>query len=196
MEDELGTIERVHRSMSSTLLWLTLLFFFLLLSFLSNVGFTIDSLPGIFCIALFIGGMSVYFGFSRRRIWAYKFAIVHWICLILVCSLISLLDLRAGINGDIMAAIMAAMLIYITFGMVKRFSTFSNPLFVAWYIGQGNNILASSKLNDDEMMGACPNCLSILAVKPIELSSEDLCPNCGERLVSQAFVEKFNLEEE
>ncbi len=91
---------------------------------------------------------------------------------------------------------MAIMLVFIIIGMGKRFRTFSNPLFIAWYIGQSSSMLSSSKLQTNEMMGACPHCLSILAVKPLELSGEDLCPNCGEKLVSQEVVAKFSGEEE
>jgi len=141
-------------------------------------------------------GMTVYYGFSRRKVWAYRLAIVHWLFLILICSLITLLDLISGIQGSVMSAIMAIMLIFIVIGMVKRFTTFSNPMFMAWYIGQSTHILASSKLQSNEMMAACPHCLSILAVKPLDLSGADLCPNCGEKLVSDEVVAKFSTEEE
>lgn len=196
MERELATITRVHRSMSSTLLWLSLLFFFLLLT----VAFSIESTPGqiakIISVLTLAAGMTIYYGFSRRKIWAYRLAIVHWLVLILICSIIAFLDMLSGIKGDFLSAIMAIMLIFIVVGMVKRFSTFSNPMFMAWYIGQSNNILAATNLNENEMMGACPHCLSILAVKPLELTALDLCPNCSERLVSESVVAQFAGEEE
>ena len=196
MERDLATIERVHRSMSSTLLWLTLLFFFLLISFSLNLDGTLLQIGTFASILTLSAGLAIYFGFSRRKIWAYRLAIMHWIFLILICSLITVLDLISGLQGSIMSAIMAIMLIFIIVGMVKRFTTFSNPMFMAWYIGQSTNILASSKLQSNEMMAACPHCLSILAVKPLELSGSDLCPNCQEKLVSDEIVAKFSSEEE
>ncbi len=196
MEKDLATIQRVHRSMSSTLLWLTLLFFFLLISFSLGLDGTVLQIGTFASILVLAAGMSIYYGFSRRKIWAYRLAIVHWLFLILICSLITLIDLIAGIQGSIMSAIMAIMLIFIIVGMVKRFTTFSNPMFMAWYIGQSSNVLASSQLQTNEMMAACPHCLSILAVKPLELSGSDLCPNCGEKLVSDEVVAKFYNEEE
>ena len=196
MDGDLATIQRVHRSMSSTLLWLTLLFFFLLLSFSLSLDGVLSQVGMLISILTLTAGMTIYYGFSRRKIWAYRLALVHWLFLILICSLITIIDLISGIQGSIMSGIMAIMLIFIVIGMVKRFTTFSNPLFMAWYIGQSTNILASSELQSNEMMGACPHCLSILAVKPLELSGEDLCPNCGEKLVSDEVVSKFSGEEE
>ena len=196
MDKDLATIQRVHRSMSSTLLWLTLLFFFLLLSFSMSMKGSFFQIGIFISILTLTVGMTVYYGFSRRKVWAYRLAIVHWLFLILICSLITLLDLISGIQGSVMSAIMAIMLIFIVIGMVKRFTTFSNPMFMAWYIGQSTHILASSKLQSNEMMAACPHCLSILAVKPLDLSGADLCPNCGEKLVSDEVVAKFSTEEE
>ena len=196
MDGDLATIQRVHRSMSSTLLWLTLLFFFLLLSFSLSLDGVLSQVGMLISILTLTAGMTIYYGFSRRKIWAYRLALVHWLFLILICSLITIIDLISGIQGSIMSAIMAIMLIFIVIGMVKRFTTFSNPLFMAWYIGQSTSILSTSELQSNEMMGACPHCLSILAVKPLELSGEDLCPNCGEKLVSDEVVSKFSGEEE
>jgi len=196
MDKDLATIQRVHRSMSSTLLWLTLLFFFLLLSFSTSQKGSLFQIGMFISILTLTVGMTIYYGFSRRKIWAYRLAIVHWLFLILICSLITLLDLYRGIQGDVMSVIMAIMLIFIVIGMVKRFTSFSNPMFMAWYIGQSSNILASSKLQSNEMMAACPHCLSILAVKPLDLSGADLCPNCGDKLVSDEVVAKFSAEEE
>lgn len=196
MDRDLATIQRVHRSISSTLLWLTLLFFFLLFTFSMNLEGSLLQIGTFISILTLTAGMTIYYGFSRRKVWAYRLAIVHWLFLILICSLITILDVISGVQGSIMSAIMALMLIFIIVGMVKRFTTFSNPMFIAWYIGESANILASSKLASNEMMAACPQCLSLLAVKPLDLSGEDLCPNCGEKLVSDAVVAKFSNEEE
>ena len=196
MESDITAIERVHRGMSSSLLWLTLLFFFLMITDIVNLESAYILPIGIITIAINAGLMTIYFGFSKRRNWAYKLAMVHWLFLILLCSFVGILRLLDGLGGDVISLIMAAMLFFISIGMVKRFSTFSNPLFLAWYLGQANQMLATSKLEGNEMMGACPNCLSLLAVKPLELSRGDLCPNCGEHLVSEETYRKYSFEEE
>ena len=196
MENDITAVERVHRGMSSSLLWLTLLFFFLMITYIVNLESAYALPIGIITTAMNAGLMTIYFGFSKRRNWAYKLAMVHWLFLILLCSFIGILDLLAGLGGNVISLIMAAMLFFISIGLVKRFSTFSNPLFMAWYLGQANQMLATSKLEGNEMMGACPNCLSLLAVKPLELSRGDLCPNCGEHLVSEETYRKYSFEEE
>ena len=196
MEGDVTAIERVHRGMSNSLLWLTLLFFFLIITYILNID-SVYFLPIlIITIAMNVGLMSIYFGFSKRRNWAYKLAMAHWLFLILICSFVGILDLLSGLQGDVISLIMAGMLFFISIGMVKRFSTFFNPLFLAWYLGQSNQMLATSKLEVNEMMGACPNCLSLLAVKPSELSRGDLCPNCGEHLVTEETFRKYSFEEE
>ena len=128
--------------------------------------------------------------------WAYRLAIGHWLFLILVCSFIAILDLISGIGGDIISLIMSGMLFFISIGMVKRFKTFTNPLFIAWYFADSQHLLASAQLNDGEMMGACPHCWSILAIKPLELNTEDKCPQCGGMLVSEETAKQFSDDEE
>ena len=81
-------------------------------------------------------------------------------------------------------------------GMVKRFKTFTNPLFIAWYFADSQHLLASAQLKDGEMMGACPHCWSILAIKPLELNTEDKCPQCGGMLVSEETAKQFSDDEE
>lgn len=196
MEGDITAIERVHRGMSSSLLWLSLLFFFLVFSFISSLDSSIAITLGIISIAFNAILLSIYFGFLRRRNWAYKFAMAHWLFLILICSFTGILNLITGLQGEILSLIMSGMLFFISVGLVKRFSTFSNPLFIAWYLGKSNQILAASKLEGNEMMGACPHCLSLLAVKPLELSRGDLCPNCGGDLVSEETYSRFSILEE
>ncbi len=150
----------------------------------------------ILTVVMLAGGITIYYGFSRRKIWAFRLASVQWVFLIIVCGFIATLDIMAAVKGNFMSGLMALLLIFIIVGMVRRFSTFSNPIFVAWYLGNANQIIASGDLQEGEMLAACRHCLSILAVKPLELSQSDNCPNCGEGLVSPELVEKLALEEE
>tara|TARA_Y100000588_G_C14201626_1_gene902757 strand:+ start:1105 stop:1695 length:591 start_codon:yes stop_codon:yes gene_type:complete len=196
MEKDNSSIERVHRGMSSSLLWLTLLFFFIMMGMIVSLQISLASLIGILSIGMMVGLITIYFGFNNRRPWAYKFAMAHWLFLILICILIGIQNLLVGVSGDILALVMSGMLIFISVGMIKRFSTFSNPIFIAWYLGKTNKIIATTNLDENEMMGACPNCLSLLAVKPLELHHEDKCPNCNMKLVSDETYHKFANEEE
>tara|TARA_B100001750_G_scaffold247095_1_gene271678 strand:- start:1034 stop:1582 length:549 start_codon:yes stop_codon:yes gene_type:complete len=182
--------------MSSSLLWLSLLFFFILMSTIATLNIQFASIIGFLCIAIMVGLMSIYFGFRNRRQWAYKLAMGHWLFLIMICIIIAIQDLYIGISGNILSLLMAGMLIFISVGMIKRFPTFSNPIFIAWYLGHSNKLLATSNLDDGEMMGACPNCLSLLAVKIFELSHNDKCPNCNQNLVSDEIYQKYSDEEE
>ena len=51
------------------------------------------------------------------------------------------------------------------------------------------------QLENGEMLAACPSCLAVLAIQPTMLGDADRCPHCGEALVSQALINKYNDEE-
>ena len=39
---------------------------------------------------------------------------------------------------------------------------------------------------NSEILSTCPNCDSILAVIPSKLTTDDICPNCGSKLVTMS----------
>tara|TARA_B100001996_G_scaffold167781_1_gene127888 strand:- start:56 stop:268 length:213 start_codon:yes stop_codon:yes gene_type:complete len=58
-------------------------------------------------------------------------------------------------------------------------------MFRAWYDGLNPAIGHDISLQAEEVLASCPNCSSLLAVKPLELDYNEKCPMCGERLVSR-----------
>jgi len=65
---------------------------------------------------------------------------------------------------------------------LRRVKTMRNDAYASWYHSQANSTINPS--DDSEVLSTCPGCDSILAVIPSKLSSEDVCPNCGCKLVS------------
>ena len=65
---------------------------------------------------------------------------------------------------------------------LRRVKTMRNDAYASWY--DSHTISTSNPGDDSEVLSTCPGCDSILAVIPSKLSSEDVCPNCGCKLVS------------
>jgi hypothetical protein len=192
---EEGTIESVHRAMASTVLWMSLLSLILLFTALDSMGL-LSSPFAILLLGITFGGSAyLYHGFSKRQPWALGPTKLLWLFLMSMCALFGLIDVLSALNGSIISGLLAIMLFYVVYTMGKRFKNFSNPMFVSWYFGSAAGGMHSLSLLENEVMASCPNCLSILAVKPFELTADELCPNCNCRLISEETVAKFSEEE-
>lgn len=192
---EQGTIEAVHRAMASTVLWMSLLSLILLFSGLDSVGLLSSPFAMVLLGITFAGTAYMYFGFKNQKAWALTPTKLLWLFLMGMCAIFGIIDLLAAMNGNLISGILAMMLFYVVYTMGKRFKNFTNPMFVSWYYGVAAGGVHSLSLLEDEVMAACPNCLSILAVKPFELTADELCPNCGARLVSESTAKKFDENE-
>lgn len=188
-------LERLFKSICNTLLFLSLLVFFLALTMLVSLPKGDAGNLGFFTAIAMVLMMANYIGFRKKTKWAIRYIRIHWIFLMVVCAIIGLSDLNAGLNGDFISLALAVMLAMIVIGMYKRLPTFTNFLFLAWYHGENNILTAAMNLNEGEVVGACPECSSLLAVIPSLLSGNEICPHCGGRLVSQETIDKFAEEE-
>ena len=63
---------------------------------------------------------------------------------------------------------------------LRRVTTMRNDAYTTWYNSHSTTIDAGE---NSEILSTCPGCESILAVIPSKLTTEDLCPNCGSKLV-------------
>lgn len=189
---EQGTIESVHRAMASTVLWMSLLSLILLFSGLDSMGLLSSPFALIFLGVTFAGSAFLYHGFSNQKPWALGPTKILWLFLMSMCAVFGLIDILSALNGSLISGLLAIMLFYVVYTMGKRFKNFGNPMFVSWYFGSAVGGIHSLSLLENEVMASCPNCLSILAVKPFELTADELCPNCNARLVSEETVSKFS----
>ena len=65
---------------------------------------------------------------------------------------------------------------------LRRISTMRNQSYIMWYRGSRKSEFAGI-IYDQEILATCPACSSVLAVYPDQLTINDTCPNCRERLV-------------
>ena len=81
--------------------------------------------------------------------------------------------------------------LYILLGVssLRRIGTLRSEAFMQWYSGSGSNSIAGGMLNEGEVLAACPNCHSILAVIPVELKVGDRCPSCNGFLVKETLAQ-------
>ena len=67
---------------------------------------------------------------------------------------------------------------------LRRVSTMRNEAYSAWYHSHITSDLYDGE--ESEILSTCPNCNSILAVVPSRMSTDDICPNCGSKLVTMS----------
>jgi hypothetical protein len=65
---------------------------------------------------------------------------------------------------------------------LRRIPTMRNQSYIMWYRGSRDSGF-SEIIYDKEILATCPACSSVLAVYPDQLTINDTCPNCRERLV-------------
>ncbi len=195
MDGQSEAIERLYKSLTNTLLFLSLLVFFLSVTMVVSDRDGASSAQGLLTAFVMVMMMIVYIGFRSRKEWAIKWARVHWVFLMFVCGIVGFADIMSGLNGDFLSLALGVMLAMIVFGMYRRLPTFNNPLFIAWYLGREDFLAATLNLNEGEVAASCPHCNSLLAVIAHKLNPDDICPLCSGRLVSVETVEKFAEEE-
>ena len=96
-----------------------------------------------------------------------------------------LLGVLGGISyltGESKEILLPAVLILLGASTLKKIPTMKNPLYDMWYRGANNSQLSGNEF-EQEVLATCPSCHSVLAVFPNQLTTNDKCPNCSERLV-------------
>ena len=99
--------------------------------------------------------------------------------LLLLIGILGLYFYITGSKGSILLPIALTLLGVST---LRRIPTLRNDTYVAWYQSFSSSTTISS--GDREVLTVCPVCSSILAIIPSILSPTDICPNCGNKLVS------------
>jgi len=96
-----------------------------------------------------------------------------------------LLGVLGGISyltGESKELLLPAVLILLGASTLKKIPTMKNPSYDMWYRGVNNSQLSGNEF-EQEVLATCPSCHSVLAVFPNQLTINDKCPNCSERLV-------------
>ena len=86
------------------------------------------------------------------------------------------------LTGESKEILLPVVLILLGSSTLKKISTMKNPSYDMWYRGAKNSQHSQNEF-EQEVLATCPACHSILAVFPNQLTINDMCPNCSERLV-------------
>ena len=86
------------------------------------------------------------------------------------------------LTGESKEILLPAVLILLGASTLKKIPTMKNPSYEMWYRG-ANSSHQSGNGFEQEVLATCPSCHSVLAVLPNQLTINDTCPNCSERLV-------------
>ena len=86
------------------------------------------------------------------------------------------------LTGESKEILLPAVLILLGASTLKKIPTMKNPSYEMWYRGANSSHHSGIEF-EQEVLATCPSCHSVLAVLPNQLTINDTCPNCSERLV-------------
>ena len=86
------------------------------------------------------------------------------------------------LTGESKEILLPAVLLLLGASTLKKITTMKNPSYEMWYKGANSSQQYGTDF-DQEVLATCPSCHSVLAVLPNQLTINDTCPNCSERLV-------------
>jgi len=86
------------------------------------------------------------------------------------------------LTGESKEILLPAVLILLGASTLKKIPTMKNPSYEMWYRGVNSSHQSGIEF-EQEVLATCPSCHSVLAVLPNQLTINDTCPNCSERLV-------------
>ena len=196
MTDELHSeqLANAHRQSGTMLIFTLALIIFLLFATIGSIGgsvfIVVILLPLPFCVI-------VVRGYYNRESWALPLVITIWVIAIGLCFLLMIIEFIAASQGttDSWGYIQGLLLLYLCWSMMQRLRLLRHPMFRAWYDGVTPAVSQQIALDPDEVLASCPHCQSLLAVQPLNLSSNERCPKCNLRLVSADSVTMFSEEE-
>ena len=158
---------------------LALVIFAQLNIYIGSSAIFIVLIPLPFCVI----AIRAYFD---RQSWALSSVIAMWIIVIGLCFVMMVLEFMAASTGStgLWGYAQGFLLLFLCWSMNQRLRVLRHPIFKAWYLGSTGELSQNIALLPDEVLASCPHCQSLLAVQPLNLSADDLCPKCNHSLVS------------
>ena len=101
--------------------------------------------------------------------------------LFLIVGVLGLISYISSEDGSFLLPVAITLLGIST---LRRVSTMRNEAYSSWY--HSHNTTQTYDGGNSEILSTCPNCDSILAVIPSKLTTDDICPNCGSKLVTMS----------
>jgi len=86
------------------------------------------------------------------------------------------------LTGESSEILLPAVLILLGVSTLKKITTMRNPSYDIWY-KEAHSSQHSVIVSEQEILATCPTCFSVLAVYPEQMTINDTCPNCHEKLV-------------
>ena len=196
MTDELHSdqLANAHRQSGTMLIFtLTLIIFLLFATLGTIIGSTsiiIILLPLPFCVI-------VVRGYFHRESWALPWVMTIWVIAIVLCFILMIIEFVSASQGttDSWGYIQGLLLLFLCWSMMQRLRLLRHPMFRAWYDGESPALSQNIALDSDEVLASCPHCQSLLAIQPLNISADELCPKCNLRLVFDDSVALYAEEE-
>lgn len=142
-------------------------------------------------IVLFVpiaGFYSIWIGYRGRKKWAYWPAVGILILVTIMFLMYAALNLWYILQGDLSGFLVVIFISFAVFSTIRRIMQHFHPMYIAAYLDKEVSIQGFD-LQQGEMYAACPTCFSILAIMPTQLSPNDICPHCNNRLVDSSLAD-------
>jgi len=162
---------------------------------------SLSTILGIFSIMLLMVPIPFCYivvrGYFRRESWALPWVTTIWMLSIGLCFLLMIIQFTAASSGltDTWGYLQGFLLLFLCWSMWQRLRLLRHPLFQAWYDGNSFAMENNIALRPNEILASCPNCQSLLAIQPLTMGSDECCPKCNSRLVSDESIAQYGEEE-
>ena len=188
-------IAHVHRGTSFIILVDTAIVVYLSYTALSALGILATSTQrSVYLGVTLVLGWTLYNGYKSRRPWAYWPAVGALFTASLMFAFLAFVNLlQAVLSGMLMGLLFTFLMGWAALGSGRRAVFHWHPVYRNGY--QSRSPLSSFRLQDGEMLAACPTCLAVLAIQPALLGRADRCPHCGNGLVSEDLLARHAMEE-
>ena len=141
-----------------------------------------------------IGCFMTWNAYRSRASWAYWPASILILIAALFFGINAIDSLLFVISGNVGALLFLFLTGWATLGSFRRFMYHFNPMYKAGYFNDDTDGL-DFKLEQGEMLAACPRCMAVLAIRPSMLSASDRCPHCQAPLIDPQLAAKYGLVE-
>lgn len=187
-----SAFDRIHRGTSFIVFIDGLIIALLIWEIASIVSSTIGNLT-MFAVAT--TNFLVWNSYKKKSQWAYWPAAILILMAAMFFGIIAMINTFYLLSGNVGSLLFAFLTGWAALGSFRRFMYHFNPLYKIGYNSQTTDEM-DFKLEQGEMLAACPNCMAVLAIRPAMLSANDRCPHCQANLIDQSLAAKYGLTQE
>ena len=187
-----STFARVHRGTTFIVFIDGLIVMYLFWIISSIVS---ESASNITLVVLGITNLLIWNSYKKCSSWAYWPGSILIGLAGLFFAINAIDSLILVLTGNMGALLFLFLIGWATFGSFRRFMYHFNPIYKSGYFNTESDGM-DFRLEQGEMLAACPKCIAVLAIRPSMLSASDRCPHCQSPLIDPDLAAKYGMSQE